>query len=123
MRAAMFATAACLLLLGGPALAQGPIATAGSAPTAPQPTAPPAPLPTEETALPEGPQMAMGPCGPEKVRPDGKLETKPHGEIEAGVGTGGYRHIAGALCQPLGQGSAVAVGISDTQASPTYRRR
>ena len=122
MRAAMFAIAACLVL-AGPALADGPIPTAGSGPTAPPSTAPPAPLPTEGTASADGQPMAMGPCGPEKVGPDGTLETKPHGEIEAGVGTGGYRHIAGAVCQPLGQGGAVAVGVSETQANPTYRRR
>jgi hypothetical protein len=65
----------------------------------------------------------MGPCGPEKVKPDGRLETKPHGEIEAGVGTGGYRHVAGAVCQPIGQNGAVAVSVDETQANPTYRRR
>jgi hypothetical protein len=122
MRAKLFATAA-FLFVAGPALADGPVATAGgSGAAAPQPTAPPEPLSTAEAAAVEGQPMAMGPCGPEKVKPNGQLETKPHGEIEAGVGTGGYRHVAAAVCQPIGQNSAVAVGISDTQASPGYRR-
>jgi hypothetical protein len=123
MRATLFATAA-LLFMAGPALADGPVATAGgSSPATPQPTAPPAPLPTAGAAAPEGQPMAMGPCGPERVKPNGQLETAPHGEIEAGVGTNGYRHVAGAVCQPVGQDSAVAVGVSDTQANPIYRRR
>ena len=123
MRATLIATVA-FLFIAGPALADGPVATAGgSGPTAPQPETPPAPLPTAGAAAAEEQPIAMGPCGPEKVKPDGQLETKPHGEIEAGVGTGGYRHVAGAICQPIGQTGAVAVGVSDTQASPVYRRR
>jgi hypothetical protein len=128
MRVPVFAAAVMLVLaspfLAGPALADGPIATAGgAAPAAPQPTAPPPSLPTTEAAPVDGEQIAMGPCGPEKVRPDGQLETKPHGEIEAGVGTGGYRQIAGAVCQPIGQHGVVAASVSATQANPTYRRR
>jgi hypothetical protein len=122
MRVPVFAAAA-MLFLAGPALAQGPITTAGGGPSGPQPTAPPPSLPTAVAEPADGQQVAMGPCGPEKVKPDGRLETKPHGEIEAGVGTGGYRHVAGAVCQPIGQNSAVAVGIDETQANPTYRRR
>lgn len=115
---------AAVLLLAGPALAQGPIATAGgSASTAPEPAPPPPPLPTAGAPPPPGPPVAMGPCGPEKVKPDGRLETAPHGELEAGVGTGGYRHVAGLVCQPIGQDGAAAVGGSYTQANPTYRRR
>jgi hypothetical protein len=71
----------------------------------------------------DGPPVAMGPCGPERVKPDGKLDTAPHGEIEVGAGTGGYRHVAGAVCQPIGQDSFVAVSAGYTQANPTYRRR
>jgi hypothetical protein len=67
--------------------------------------------------------MAMGPCGPEKVRPDGRLDTAAHGEVEAGVGTHGYRHLAGAVCQPIGQNAAVALSVSETQGDGGYRRR
>ena len=123
MRVTVLAVAA-MLVLAGPALAQGPIATAGGdASTAPQPTAAPPSLPTAVPEPADGQQIAMGPCGPEKVKPNGQLETKPHGEIEAGVGTGGYRHVAGAVCQPLGQSGAVAVSAGETQASQSYRRR
>ena len=124
MRVQVFATAA-MLFIAGPALADGPIATAGgSGPAGPQPTAPAPPLPTEGAAAAEqGQPMALGPCGPEKVKPDGKLDTAPHGELEAGVGTGGYRHVAGSVCQPIGQTGAVAVGVSATQFDERYRRR
>ena len=123
MRPVVFVTAA-LALFSGPALAQGPVSTAGGAGSgAPEPTASAPPLPTGAApATPEQP-VAMGPCGPEKVKPDGKLETAPHGEVEAGIGTSGYRHVAGVVCQPVGQDSAVTVGASYTQANPTYRRR
>jgi hypothetical protein len=123
MRAFLCATAAALFL-AGPALADGPIATSpadGSA--APQPATAPPPLPLSGSAYADGPQVAMGPCGPEKVRPDGKLETAPHGEVEVGAGTSGYRHIGGAVCQPIGQDAAVAVSASATQAQVGVRRR
>src|SRR6185437_16312003 len=123
MRVTVLAVAA-MLVLAGPALAQGPIATAGGgAATAPQPTTPAPSLPTAVAEPPDGQQIALGPCGPEKVKPNGQLETRPHGEIEAGVGTGGYRHVAGAICQPIGQNGVVAASVSATQADPVYRRR
>ena len=125
MRALAFATAVALIL-AGPALAEGPMTTAPVAgPGAPQPTAPSPPLPTDEAGAvaDQGPQMAMGPCGPEKVKADGTLETKPHGEVEVGVGTGGYRHAAGYVCQPIGQNAAIAVGVSQTQYDQGHRRR
>ena len=128
MRATALATAA-LLLLGAPALAQPPQSTAPTAgPTSPQPTdaAPPipsTPRPSLYDVSAGEPQVAMGPCGPEKVKPDGKLETKPHGEVEATVGTGGYRSIGGFVCQPIGDRAAISVGMSQTQDNGRYYRR
>jgi hypothetical protein len=123
MRAMALATAVALFL-AGPALADGPIATApaGGA-AAPQPTMPSPPLPSPGAAAAQSEPIAMGPCGPEKVKPDGSLETAPHGELEAGVGTNGYRHVAGAVCQPIGQDAAVAASVSETQGGGNYRRR
>ncbi|HUO23235.1 MAG TPA: hypothetical protein VMU59_12025 [Caulobacteraceae bacterium] len=116
MRALTFGAMAALLL-AGPALADGPIATApASGPTAPEPTTPVGALPPTAAAVSPDPQpMAMGPCGPEKIKPDGALDTAPHGEVEASVGTNGYRRIAGAVCQPIGQDGYVAISISDAQ--------
>jgi hypothetical protein len=99
-----------------PALADAPVATAGAAqapPPEPQAAAPP--LAAAPANAPAGPPVAMGPCGPKQVKPDGTLETKPHGEIDAGAGTAGYRHIAGEVCQPLKNGGAVDLGVSYDQ--------
>jgi hypothetical protein len=113
--------AAALMTLAAPALAQAPISTARAS-VAPQPTEGAPPLIEEDaSAAPQGPQMAMGLCGPQKIKPDGTLETKPHGELEGTVGTGGYRSAGGFVCQPVGQHAAVAVGISQTQMDG-YRR-
>jgi hypothetical protein len=91
------------------------VTTASSArEPAPQPQSDPPPLAgVADSAAPQ--RVAMGPCGPERVKPDGKLDTAPHGVVEAGVGTHGYRHLAGAICQPIGQNAAIAVSASQTQ--------
>ncbi len=103
------------LIVASPALADAPIATAGGAPAAPQPSTPPPPLQDAGPALANRPPMAMGPCGPEKVRPDGSLATTPHGEVDGGVGSYGFRHLGGAICQPIGQNAAVALRIDQGQ--------
>lgn len=102
-------------------------------PTAPRsgPSAPPTTAPGEgggegvrplDAMAPESRPVAMGLCGPQAVKADGSLETKPHGMIEAGVGTGGYRHLAASVCQPIGQNAAVAVSVSDTRGTFGSRR-
>jgi hypothetical protein len=108
--------AAALCLAAGGAWADGPVTTASSAEQAPpQPQGAPPPLAgVADSAWPQ--RVAMGPCGPERVKPDGKLDTAPHGVVEAGIGTHGYRHLAGAVCQPIGQNGAVAVSASVGQA-------
>jgi hypothetical protein len=109
--------AAALNLAGAAAWADGPIATTSGAeasPPQPQTAAPPLNADPAGGAAPQ--RMAMGPCGPERVKPDGKLDTGPHGVIEAGVGTHGYRHLAGAVCQPIGQNAAVSVSASVSRA-------
>ena len=118
-----FALVASTLVLAGRALADGPVTTAAAgASVAPPPSAAPLPLPLSGPSSAEGPPVAMGPCGPEKVRPDGRLETAPHGEVDASIGTRGYRQIGGAVCQPIGQDGFVAVSASQTQGQ-TYRGR
>jgi hypothetical protein len=96
--------------------ADGPVATASRSdqvPPQPQAAAPPLPGVSDGASVQ---RVAMGPCGPERVKPDGKLDTAPHGKIEAGIGTRGYRHLAGAVCQPIGQNASVAVSASVSQA-------
>ena len=108
--------AAILLLCAAPAWADGPIATTSSAQvSAPQPSTVPPPLPSNQN-IRGGPQpVAMGPCGLEKVKPNGELETAPHGEVDAGIGNHGYREIGGTICQPIGQNGAVSLSIDETQ--------
>jgi hypothetical protein len=123
MRALALATAVALFL-AGPALAEGPITTTpATGPAAPQSTTPPPPLPSSQADLTDSQPMAMGPCGPEKVKADGSLDTAPHGEMEASVGTNGYRQLAGSICQPIGQDGFVAVSASQTQSDGSARRR
>jgi hypothetical protein len=122
MRAVAFATVIALFL-AGPALADEPIATApATAPAAPQPATSSPPLLLPGVSSVEGQPLAMGPCGPEKVKPDGSLGAAPHGELEAGVGTNGYHHVGGTVCQPIGQGGAVALSIGETQLGGSNRR-
>jgi hypothetical protein len=123
MSAAAFAAVA-MLLAAGAAPADQPITTAPTAgPAAPEPTTPVPPLSSTRADAPRARAIAMGPCGPEKVKPDGTLATAPHGEVEVGVGNHGYRHLGGSVCQPLGQDGVAIVNISNTQADGGNRRR
>jgi hypothetical protein len=108
--------AAMLLVCAAPAWADGPIATTSSAQiSAPQPSTVPPPLPQAQTVARGAQPVAMGPCGLEKVKPNGQLETAPHGEVDAGVGNHGYRELGGTICQPIGQNGAVSLSIDETQ--------
>src|SRR5580704_17186072 len=114
------AAALPLLWLAAPALADGPVTTAGGLQaSAPAPAAAPAPLPTDDDDImvgDDGKPVAMGACGPTHVTADGKPDSAPHGEVEAGVGTGGYRHLGGVICKPIGDnGGSVTLGVSTTQ--------
>lgn len=44
---------------------------------------------------------------------DGKPDRKPHGFISAGVGTHGYREVAGAVTLPIGETGQVTIAIDD----------
>jgi len=46
---------------------------------------------------------------------------KPHGEVWAGVGTGGYRNVGGVVTQPLGDCAQVTVAIDHSEGG--YGRR
>jgi hypothetical protein len=119
------AAAVVIAMAGAPAWADAPISTSNTTRiTAPQPDAPAAALATDAAGFTDDdPAVAMGPCGPEKVKPNGQLAHAPHGEVEAGVGTNGYRHIAGVVCQPIGDNGAVQVGVSETHSDGWRGRR
>jgi len=104
-----------LALLPGAALAGEAIATASPSQNPPVASLPP-PLQTAAEAAADDPQpVQIGPCGPQTIGADGTPDRKPHGYVEAGVGTSGYRHIAAGVCKPLANGGAVAVSVSDSQ--------
>jgi len=42
-------------------------------------------------------------------------DRKPHGEVHAGVGTGGYREVGGAVTQPIGDCGSVTIAVDKTE--------
>jgi hypothetical protein len=112
-----------LTLAASAAWAEGPIATADAGSGAPTPQAAPPPIQAqsadEETG---GPDVVPGPCGPRQITKDGKSDRAAHGEVDVGVGTGGYRHVRVSGCKPIGDNAAVAVSISETQWNGGRRR-
>ncbi len=112
------------LWAASPAFAEGPIATADASQAgAPQPstTAPPLP-PGGEGVDGDGQPIVMGPCGPTHAKPNGQPDSAPHGAVEAGVGTHGYRHVAGTVCKPIGPTGSVTVSVGETQGGGWGRR-
>lgn len=106
------------LVVAAPAWADGPIATAGNPAqmSAPQPADAAPPLPTDPSLTAgAGQPLVMGPCGPTKAKADGAPDSSPHGEVEAGVGTHGYRELAGSVCKPIGDTGAVSVSVGESQ--------
>ncbi len=110
---------AALSLLGAAPLAHGQeaVPTAGGAgahgaPVTPNSASPDTLDPPDEIRA-DDPGPLMGPCGPTgpaKNNPD-QPDHKAHGEVFAGAGTHGYREAGGVVCQPIGDHSAVTVGV------------
>ena len=86
--------------------------------TAPMAQSPPAPAADEplQGYVADGPDLASdaraGPCGPQAVAADGRTDTRPHGYVEVGAGTGGYRHVAAGFCKPFANGGSISMSIS-----------
>ena len=115
-------TLICAGICAGAAAAQEAIPSAGGAQSQASPTinAPPSPIgPRYEAMSDDLDRPAMGPCGPVRKTADGKVDDSPRGQVDVGVGTGGYRHIGGYVCKPIGEHAAVSVAVSETQ----YRGR
>jgi hypothetical protein len=125
--AAALAACACASAAG----ASEVIATAGQgagAPpaAAPSPLAPP-PLPADENSPEAIGAWARGVMAGQPSReavagapaPGGRCpappDSKPHGEVWAGIGTGGYREAGGVVTQPVGDCGEVTLGVSRTQ--------
>jgi hypothetical protein len=50
-------------------------------------------------------------------------DRKPHGEVWAGAGTGGYRDVGGVVTQPLGDCGSITVMIDQSQSNYRWRGR
>ena len=48
---------------------------------------------------------------------------KPHGEVWAGVGTGGYRNVGGVVTQPIGECGSATIAINRTEFDDLRRGR
>jgi len=112
--------AASLALLAGPAMAADAGADGGPVSTASQTTDQkiaawlddkPAPLPAARDD---------GRGEPLPDNPDIKPERKIHGEVGAGIGTGGYRSAYGIVNIPIGKSSSVTVSASTGRNIPYY---
>ncbi len=80
----------------------------GPAPASPCAVFDLAPSPDRDVAPPPG----ATPAGPDlSASSSGSIDRRIHGAVFAGVGTGGYREGAAALCAPVGDHAAVAVSI------------
>jgi hypothetical protein len=64
-------------------------------------------------------QAAAPPARPGCAAP---ADHKPHGEVWAGVGTGGYRELGGVVTQPIGDCGSVTLAIDRTEGGGRRRR-
>ncbi len=103
------------LLVAGSAATQEAIPTNTRTPSLSAPVSQGGPLQVPDRPPPDpvGPAF-VGPCGAVTVSGDGSPpppDTKPHGQVFAGVGTSGYREAGGYVCQPLKNGGAVSIAV------------
>jgi hypothetical protein len=105
-RAATGLVAAALLMR--PAIAGAAPTPATDAPVATAQGDPAAPPMVETAAIQGVGDDANGALPP---LPD----HKPHGFVSVGVGTNGYRQVAGAVTLPLGETGQMSVAIDDSQ--------
>lgn len=127
MNALALAAALSVAAFASAALADDePITTsrAGDPPTA-QASAAPINPGLEPTLRAEAPgdwarRVMAGEPAPEEVAqaPEGRcpvrVDNRPHGEVWAGVGTGGYREVGGVVTQRIGDCATVTIGMSRT---------
>ncbi len=115
--------------LAGAVQAQEVVTTARSAPP-PALAAAPAPADADNKPADLTQVVLVGPCTPgaeeiaREAREQGatvKVDHAMHGQVSAGIGTGGYRHVDATVCKPIGDKSSVTVSIGDTRMN--HRRR
>lgn len=115
--------ASILSLLAGAASAQEAIPTAQGV-TPPDASKEPLPPPLGVARPGEAlAPMQPGPCGtsptpkmaPLDANGEPQVDTSPHGEMYAGVGTRGYREVGGTVCVPVGKSGAVSISVDQTK--------
>jgi hypothetical protein len=106
---------------------EGPITTsrAGDPPSAQAPAAPIGPgldpIPRAEAPGDWARRVMAGDPAPEEVaqaqpgRCPARVDKRPHGQVWAGIGTGGYREVGGVVTQPIGDCATVTIGMSRTE--------
>jgi len=112
--------AASIAVLASPALAADAGADGAPVSTASQTTDQKisAWLNDKPAALPAAPDDGRGEPLPDN--PDAKLPRQIHGEVGAGIGTGGYRSAYGVVNIPIGKSSSVTVAASTGRNIPYY---
>jgi len=121
-------TAVLISFAASAAWSQETVSTASPADAHP-PGADAAPGPIRGTAdhvRTEDVVMDAGPCGPAVSASDDPStppDTHPHGEVSVGVGTGGYREIAGSVCKPLANGGVISISAGQEQDQQHWGRR
>jgi hypothetical protein len=134
LRLILVSAAAGALLAAGTAAAQEAIRTAPEGAPPAGETAPAAahsPLPPDEDSPDAIGRWARGVLAGEPAAepmpkaPRGCVpaeDRRPHGQVWAGVGTGGYREVGGVVTQPLGTCGSVTIGAGKVE-SDGFRRR
>jgi hypothetical protein len=91
---------------------------------APTTTATPPPL-EDPTPLADNDEIVrFGPCGAvQRASDKGPIDKQAHGQIDVGIGTGGYRHIGGVVCKPIGENGSVTIAVDHTEWGGYGRRR
>jgi hypothetical protein len=111
--------ALAVVAAGAAARADEPIRT--GAPGPPPAAEPPAPLAQKDSpeaigawarGVLAGAPAAAETAAERPARACPPSDGKPHGEVWAGVGTGGYRELGGVVTQPVGDCGQVTIGVS-----------
>ena len=130
-------TALCLVLAwSSAAAADEPMRTAGASASPPAAVGDPAPpIASMPPAMADAKAQEIGDWARRVIAGEPSAEAraearprcpappdrKPHGEVWAGIGTGGYREIGAVVTQPIGECGSLTLGISRTESG--YGRR
>jgi hypothetical protein len=120
MRSAALIFAA--LAVAAPAAASEAVTTADRSAAAPAAADVAALPPGDEAPPPDAEGAADDASRGAHARCEAPPDRKPHGEVWAGVGTGGYRAIGGVVSQPIGKCGQLTIGGSYSRGAGYWRR-